>query len=283
MSNTNPQGQPASGQRPAARPAQRPYPGPPPRPPRKRRTRPGESPELAAIRADRTRRILLTAGVVALGAIIAAAVFWYSGGGGGQATRPPDKPTPVAAALTGAPPRLPATATGAAASGVKTLVIGSPSAPTKVVVYDDFGSTASQTFEMASREFLHSAAAENKVEVEYRLVSSSSGYSSAARDAFVQVLDHGSPTAARRFHDLLFDKLAPGVASTRTSFTTWAHSVAARVTITGTPATAYDDAVAALARKAGVVSTPAVFLDGKRLGGSPVQMADAIQTAVLAQ
>src|ERR1700712_381933 len=81
---------------------------------------------------ERSRRLVLVLGILgALSAVIAGLAIFPSG-----ASPPP--PEPQAQVRT----------TG------QSLVVGRPGAPTKVVVYDDFGDPASRDFEIASRDFL---------------------------------------------------------------------------------------------------------------------------------
>ena len=96
--------------------------------------------------------------IVALGAVsvvIAAVVIFSSGG---STTRPEE---PEAKLRT---------------SG-ESLIVGNSDAPTKVVVFEDFGDRQSREFEIASRDFLQVEAAQGDVHVEYRPFHLTDGYS----------------------------------------------------------------------------------------------------------
>src|SRR5437762_1568377 len=93
-----------------------------------------------------SKRILLVLAVLgAVSALVAGVVIFSSG-----ETKPPKDPV-ASLRVAG-----------------QALVVGRPSALTKVVVYDDFGSGPSREFETASRDFLLDEAAQDNVRVEYR-------------------------------------------------------------------------------------------------------------------
>jgi protein-disulfide isomerase len=147
----------------------------------------------AAIRAQQQRsenlkKLGLIAGIViVIGAIIAAGVIF--GGGSGKDATPVDQ-----AKLQ---PR----------AGDHSLLIGPADAATKVVIYEDFQCPYCREFEMSSRDFLHEYAAKGKVQVEYRPFNllSSLPYSERALDAFIAVLEKGTPGQALELHDALYD------------------------------------------------------------------------------
>ena len=146
----------------------------------------------AAVRAEqarkeRTRRVALVAGIiVVLGAIVAAGA-WYSSGGSGD--------TPAAAG------------TPTVKAGEASLLMGDPTAPVKVVIYEDFQCPYCRELESSTRTFLRENADKGKVYVEYQPINllKQFPYSARALNAWAAVLHHASPDAALRLHDLLYD------------------------------------------------------------------------------
>ncbi|MDX6301202.1 MAG: hypothetical protein QOF53_2416 [Nocardioidaceae bacterium] len=104
-------------------------------------------------------------------------------------------------------------ATGAAPSGVVgryAVPAGSPSAPVKVTVYEDFICPFCGQFEAASRTTLQKDIEQGKVQFQYHVLSfldrsSSTRYSTRAANALAVVLDKDGPAVAKQFHDLLFE------------------------------------------------------------------------------
>ena len=86
------------------------------------------------------------------------------------------------------------------------LAIGDPSAPDKVVIYEDFLCPFCAALEERTREPLAELAADGTVYVEYRPFQLlSMDYSMEAVSAFGVVLDVAGPEVAKEFHDLLFE------------------------------------------------------------------------------
>lgn len=242
-------------------------------------------------RAERNRQLTLIGAVVAVLAVIAAAVFWYSGSSSSGS------PTSAAAAaqiparvvgLSGAPATT-VSSTSIPAGSAPALVIGKTSAPVKVVVYEDFLCPFCREFEEASRDFLHAAASQGKVEVEYRpfhLLPEQ--YSLDALNAFAAVLGKSSPSVALQFHDLLYDKQPYEQSATFPNagqLAKWAASVGGDQSSVESAVSANDPAFAksadALAAAAKVPGTPTIFVNGKQLtGSSPSDMANTLQQMI---
>jgi protein-disulfide isomerase len=216
---------------------------------------------------ERNRRLLMVLGVVvAVSALVAGAVVFSSG----PSPKPPvDPQAPVRASDT-------------------TLVVGQPSARTKVIVYEDFTSTGSREFEIASRDFLRVEAGQGHALVEYHPVTlggpRAAGVPLAAWEA---VLEAGSARQALALHDLMFDRQIPdggvpavdlvalakkaGVTNSQVLETVGALDVSP-------PASTQPAAV-----PAGVRTTPTVLINGKPVTApSPTALADEVQRTVLA-
>src|SRR3954465_14019376 len=91
---------------------------------------------------------------------------------------------------------------------------GSPSAPVKVVIYEDFICPFCGQFEAASRATLQKDIEQGKVQFQYHVLSfldrsSSTRYSTRAANALAVVLDKDGPAVAKQFHDLLFENQPP--------------------------------------------------------------------------
>lgn len=146
----------------------------------------------AAVRAEqarkeRNRKVALIGGIIVLLCAIVAGGAWYSSGSGKKAT------------------------TGAAgahvAASTTALEVGKSSAPVKVVIYEDFQCPYCREFESSTRDFLRESAAKGKVYVEYQpiFLLRSEPYSEKALNAWAAVLQHSSPQAALKLHDLFYD------------------------------------------------------------------------------
>jgi protein-disulfide isomerase len=81
------------------------------------------------------------------------------------------------------------------------------SAPVKVTIYEDFLCPYCRKLEMSTRDLLHEDAAKGTVLVEYRPINllSEYAYSAKALNAWAAVLDHATPKAALKLHDLFYD------------------------------------------------------------------------------
>ena len=136
-------------------------------------------------RKERNRRIALVAGIVViLGAIVAAGT-WYSSG---------DSTPPAASSKV------------ATTAGSGSVLAGPSTAPTKVVIYEDFQCPYCRQLEYATRDFLRESAAAGKVQVEYHPIDLlRSTYGERGMNAFAAVLAHSTPRAALKLHDLLYE------------------------------------------------------------------------------
>jgi protein-disulfide isomerase len=228
----------------------------------------------AAIRAEQQRKentkklAIVAAIVVVLGAIIAAGV-WYGSGSSDDKTVDSSKLS--------------------ARVGDHSLVIGSADAPTKVVVYEDFQCPFCREFEMSSRDFLHEYAAKGRVQVEYRPFNllSTLPYSSRALDAFIAVLEKGTPQQALELHDTLFDNQPYEQSSGSVSeddIRGWVEDTGAGDDVLSAidedHQDWYDAAMKAV-QQAGVQGTPTVFVNGKKLEAASVgEMATRLEQLI---
>jgi protein-disulfide isomerase len=104
-------------------------------------------------------------------------------------------------------------ATGAAPKGVVAgyaVPSGSSSAPVKVTVYEDFICPYCGQFEAASRTAFQKDIDAGKVQFQYHVLNfldgnSTTRYSTRSANALAVVLNSAGPTAAKKFHDLLFE------------------------------------------------------------------------------
>ncbi len=212
-----------------------------------------------------SRRLLLI--LVALGAVsaVVAGVVIFSSG----ETKPPQDP--VARVRT---------------SG-QALVVGSPRALTKVVVFDDFGGRSSREFETASRDFLLDEAAQDNVRVEYRPFPVTDGYSRQALAAWAAVVEHGTAKQAMAYRNLLFDRQPEaGPGPTADDLEAWAVKVGVEKGMVSDglehPDADFVDSARAAARAAGVAVTPTLLVDGKPFGvGAGTPLADKLQRRIL--
>ena len=215
-------------------------------------------------RSKRLLFILVALGV--LSAVIAGVVIFSSGG----STAPPDDPEAKLRA-----------------SG-ESLTVGTSGAPTKVVVYEDFGGRQSRDFETASRDFLRVEGAQGKVLVEYRPFSPADGYSRRALEAWAAVLEGGTPKQALAFHDELFDRQpASGSVPAASELEAWAGDAGVGKGLASDAVERADpdfvEAALRSARAAGVGAAPTVLVDGKPFGsGNGVELADQLQRKILA-
>lgn len=87
------------------------------------------------------------------------------------------------------------------------VTIGKPSAPHKVVIYEDFLCPYCGELEKTSHEKLAQLADQGKVYVDYRpfiLLDRLGPYSELATNAFAVVQQESGDTVAKKFHDLLY-------------------------------------------------------------------------------
>lgn len=172
-------------------------------------------------------------------------------------------------------------------AGDHSMSIGMTKAETKVVVYEDFGSADSRTFEISSRDFLRIEAARGDVVVEYLPVTlADADYSAGALASWGVVLQQGRAQQALALHDLLFDVQPSPGDTARQEFSALARKAGVKDSGVLDSLRAPDEAWAAStrqeARAAGVSTTPSVRVDGKPLtASSPVALADELQRLVL--
>ena len=217
---------------------------------------------------ERSRRLLLGIAVLgAVSAVIAGVVIFSSGG---STTRAED---PEAKLRT---------------SG-ESLIVGNSGAPTKVVVFEDFGNRQSREFEIASRDFLEVEAAQGDVVVEYHPFPRANGYSLLATEAWAAVLENGKAKQARAFHDELFDRQpADGAAApSAAQLEEWAVEAGVEKGMVSDaleqPDPAFAEAARKAARAAGIRTVPTVLVDGEPSGdGTGVELADQLQREILA-
>ena len=190
---------------------------------------------------ERSRRLLIALVVLGTVSVVIAAVVIASSGG--STTRAEDPEAELRA-------------------GGESLIVGNPDAPTKVVVFEDFGDPHSRDFEIASRDFLQVEAAQGDVLVEYRPFPLTDGYSLLAIEAWAAVLEGGTATQAMAFHDELFDRRPDAGAAAPE-----AAELEARRS----------------AGAAGIETVPTVLIDGEPFGTGPgVELADRLQRRILA-
>ncbi len=216
---------------------------------------------------ERKKRLLLVLGVLgAVSAVVAGAVIFSSGAG----STPPKDPQALARAED------------------LSLAVGQPGAPAQVVVYEDFASSASRAFEIASRDFLRVEAAQGRVRVEYHPVTlSDDGSTVAALAAWETVLGRGTAQQALALHDLLFDRRPPGEGMAAADLVALAKKARVKDSDVLEAVGALDLTTALstreVARAAGVRTTPTVLVDGEPVGAaSPTSLADTVQRLVLA-
>lgn len=229
----------------------------------------------AAVRAEqerkeRNRRVGLVAGIVVLLGAIVAGGAWYSSSGGTK------DPTSAADATVTA--------------GTTALKVGKPDAPVKVVIYEDFQCPYCRELESSTRTFLRENAAKGKVLVEYTPINllASLPYSQKALSAWSSVLHAGSPKAALKLHDLLYDHQPYEQSSgsvTDAQIAGWVEEAggdrAAALEAMKTPDQVYLGVLRNLVASQGIQSTPTVMVNDKQLSASSMtDMAKQIEAAV---
>ena len=221
-------------------------------------------------RKDRTRNIIAGIGVLAIvSGLIAAAVIF--------------SPEPKSSKVTVNQIKAPVTATEHG------LRLGKETAPTQVVVYEDFQCPYCREFENASRSFFHEAAEQGKLSVEYRPLNlpGLDPYSIDSINAWWAIVKHGTPKQALQMHDVLFEKQPYETATdkpTSSDIKGWAKKLGvgqAALDAMKSPDKSLVEAANQTAEDAGVTGTPTVFLNGTKIeGASPQQMVEKIQQTV---
>lgn len=211
--------------------------------------------------------ILVVGALVLLGGIVAAG-SWYGGGSSSTADNSSVQVT----------------------AGPGSVFVGDAAAPVKVVIYEDFLSPPCRRLEASTRDFLRENAAKGKVQVEYRPVSLliEHPYSARALAAWGAVLQHASPQAALKLHDLLFEEQPDLETSARTKRADLAALVsevgadtAAVTAALRDPDTAFLAEATFAVKSEGITSLPAVLVDGQLLPRMTVaDLRTRIETAV---
>ena len=176
------------------------------------------------------------------------------------------------------------------ASGNYGLVIGEADAPKEVVVYEDFLCPFCGQLETTVRDELDAAVEAGEVSVEYRPLPFLEGiddYSPRSANAFAVVLDAAGPEVAKKFHDLLFDNQPSesGPFPSDDDLVDMAVEAGAteadvRPGIEDMAFEGWVDAAGEAASKAGINSTPTVFVDGEKVDGEGLTIADIAQRMV---
>ncbi len=171
------------------------------------------------------------------------------------------------------------------------LVVGDDDADKSVVIYEDFLCPFCGQLEATVGDQLNAAIEAGEVKVEYRPIPFLSGiddYSPEAANAFAVVLDKAGPDVAKKFHDLLYanqpEERGPYPSTddiVDLAVEAGAKEADVRPGIEDMAFEGWVDAAGDAATKADVSSTPTVIVDGKRVEGENLTMAD-IADAILA-
>jgi protein-disulfide isomerase len=225
-------------------------------------------------RKERTRNWLVVGAVVVAIAIIAGVMF--------AVTNKNDK-TGEAVGASGTPSNL---------SGTYNVVIGKPSAPTTIKLYEDLQCPICKAFEGVTGRQTQAAIDAGKVKVDYHMVAfldshSTTNYSSRALNAAMAVLSTAGPDAFMKFRTIAFDNQpAEGTAgvpdSTLIQWAVQAGADEAAVTPLINDNQYHQWVVNATDQmsKDGVNGTPTVFINGKNQGSNPQVAAGAVLAAV---
>jgi protein-disulfide isomerase len=170
------------------------------------------------------------------------------------------------------------------------LVIGDADAPKEIVVYEDFLCPFCGDLETTVRDQLDAAVEAGEVSVEYRplnFLSRYGDYSAESTNAFAVVLDTSGPEVAKTFHDLLFDNQPSeeGPFPDTDDLVDLAVEAGAteadvRPGIESMEFEGWIDAGDEAASQAGVNATPSVFVDGEKIEGEGLTIADIAQRMV---
>jgi protein-disulfide isomerase len=215
-------------------------------------------------RRERRHRFLTVAGMVTVLLLVVTVGFLF--------TRATDASDDVTSAPAG--------------SGSYGVAIGEPTAPHSVVIYEDFLCPYCGQLEEATRDDLARLAEEGAVHVEYRpyeLLGNIGDYSARSTAAFAVVLEESGPAAAKRFHDLLFERqpsesgpFPPDEHLLALAVEAGAHEDEVRAGLGAGAGDAWVDQASRSAQTAGVRGTPTVLLDGSRFtdGRTVEELAD---------
>jgi len=167
------------------------------------------------------------------------------------------------------------------------MVVGDADAPKSIVVYEDFLCPFCGQLEQTVGDQLDAAVEAGDVNVEYRplpFLERISDYSPEAANAFAVVLNESGPEVAKAFHDLLFDNQPSeqGPFPSKDELVDLAVEAGAtegdvRPGIEDMAFEGWVDAAGDAASKAGVNSTPTVFVDGEKVEGQTMaEIAEAM-------
>ncbi|SEB46505.1 Thioredoxin [Nocardioides exalbidus] len=167
------------------------------------------------------------------------------------------------------------------------LVVGDADAPRSVVIYEDFLCPFCGQLEATVGDQLNEQIEAGDVRVEYRpipFLSRISDYSPDAANAFAVVLDKAGPDVAKKFHDLLYENQPEesGPYPSTDDIVDLAVEAGAtesdvRPGIEDKTFEGWVDAAGNAADDADVNSTPTVIVDGQRVEGANLTMADIAQ------
>ena len=169
---------------------------------------------------------------------------------------------------------------------------GKSSAPVKVVLYEDFMCPVCGQLEAASRTRFDEDIAAGKVQFQYQVLhfldrSSSTKYSTRAANAIGVVLDTSGATAAKKFHDLLYENQpeegSVGLSDSQLvkyAVQAGADESAVKPGINDLKFGKWVTNVADQASKANVNATPTAVIDGKPLTEQGTALVTAIQAAI---
>ena len=168
--------------------------------------------------------------------------------------------------------------------------LGEDDAPKKVVVYEDFLCPFCGQLETTVRDQLDAAVEAGDVNVEFRplpFLERIDDYSPRSANAFAVVLDAAGPEVAKKVHDLLFDNQPSekGPFPSDDDLVDLAVEAGAtegdvRPGIEDMAFEGWVDAAGEAASKAGINSTPSVFVDGEKIEGEGLTIADIAQRMV---
>jgi protein-disulfide isomerase len=163
-------------------------------------------------------------------------------------------------------------------SGTYNVVVGDPSAPTTIKVYEDFQCPICSEFEKATGTKLQQAVADGKAKIDYHMVSfldraSTTDYSSRALNAAMAVLSTAGPQAFVKFHSIAYanqpEEGSAGVPDA--TLVDWAVQAGAKESevkplIDGNAYHQWTVNATDQMSKDGVTGTPTVYINGKNQG-----------------
>ncbi len=170
------------------------------------------------------------------------------------------------------------------------LVVGEADAPKSIVIYEDFLCPFCGQLETTVRDQLDAAVEAGDVSVEYRPLPFLEGiddYSPRSANAYAVVLDAAGPEVAKTVHDLLFDNQPSekGPVPDDDELVDLAVEAGAteadvRPGIEDMAFEGWVDAAGEAASKAGINATPSVLVDGEKIEGDNLTIADIASAMV---